>query len=71
MSPRTSEARPLDARARRQWPELPEALPVGSWFVGVEGELRVLPGGEVAPRPTPWPWTRPSAAAIPTAGRRP
>ena len=53
--------------AVRRWqPELPGCLPVGAWFVGVAGELRCLPNGTVEMRPTPWPSTRPSIAAIPT-----
>jgi hypothetical protein len=41
-------------------------LPVGGWVITIDGELRVEDDGSITPRPTPWPWTRPSIAAIPT-----
>jgi hypothetical protein len=55
---------------RRLWQELPPALPAGAWFVGVAGELRVQDDGTIEVRPTPWPWTRPSIAAVPATTRR-
>lgn len=43
------------------------AFPVGTWLVTADGtELHVQADGQVEPRPTPLPWTRPSWAARPT-----
>jgi hypothetical protein len=56
--------------ARREWSELPVALPVGAWFIGVSGELRVQADGSVEARPRPeHPWRRSSIAANPCATR--
>ena len=38
----------------------------GAWIVTEDGALRVESSGALTMRPTPWPWTRPSVAAIPT-----
>ena len=41
-------------------------FPAGSIIVQPDGTaLLVEPTGALMPRPTPWPWTRPSWAAIP------
>ncbi len=46
------------------------SAPAGAWLVMPDGtELHVLANGTVMLRPTPWPWTRPSVAAIPTFTR--
>jgi hypothetical protein len=43
------------------------AFPPGSWLILADGTgIVVMPDGQVEPRPTPLPWTRPSVAAIPT-----
>lgn len=55
--------------ARREWPELPAFLPAGAWVLTIDGELRIETDGTVTPRGTPLPWSRPSAAGMPTSGR--
>ena len=55
--------------ARREWPELPGRLPAGAWLLTIDGELQVQFDGQVVPRATPLPWSRPSAAGMPTSGR--
>ena len=37
----------------------------GAWIVTEAGELHVQADGTVVLRPSPLPWTRPSAAALP------
>ena len=37
----------------------------GGWLVTEVGALRIEADGSVTMRPTPWPWTRPSVAALP------
>jgi hypothetical protein len=48
-----------------------DRFPAGAWLITADGsELRVEPDGTVFLRPSPLPWSRPSAAAVPHLPRR-
>ncbi len=64
-----AQMRTLDTRSLRAFPGLPTVLPVGAWVLTEDGELQVQDNGTVLPRPTPFPWSRPSIAAVPTASQ--